>query len=974
MLNKLSIFQYLLLSIVFFTTSYMCLSTHASSVAPFVGVSSFAGSFSIGDGLPAAETKVENVYALTINSKTGDLYLTDNNRVRKVSSTNNIMSTFAGTNNQVNPEDGQPAVNTPLAEPRGLEISSNGEVYIADYSTCKIKKVSSQGIMTTIAGTGPGQNNDRRLVSVYTGDGAFANETQLSFPQAIAFHPITGELHIAETQSYKIRKITLEGRIATVVGSGQKGQESPDGVLAVNAIIGAPGNIIFDSIGNMYLSDRSFHKVRKVLTNGTIVTIAGNGMSAYNGDGILAVSASLFRPSGLALSSTGELYIAESYGHRIRKVLTNGTIITIAGTGVAGYEGDGGLAVNALLDAPESIFLSSDNYLLISDFGNKRIRKISLLDGTISTIAGDGLGDGKAASVYGILRYPIDVKKGPNGILIADSGNARVRSVSNGGIISTIAGSGTNGNPQLRALRELATKAKFGTTYAITTRSDNGDVYVIDDTNNKIFKISNQDGSITAIIGDGNYGFTEDGSIAEGSSVGGLSGVALNSLGEVIFTESNRIRKILTNGTLVTISGYGNLQDSGQGFSGDGDLAQYASLSSPGRLFIHSDDIYFADQDNYRFRKIFANGTITTIAGTGYGDYGADDILATETYLARPTDIAMNSKGELIISDAKRIRKIDLNGIIVTLAGSNVAGFSGDGGPAADATFGTLGGIYLDSNDDIYVSDPDNHRIRKISLMCPTDYALNGSECIPVCFGVVSNDPSVCSGKGSCTQNNTCQCSPSYYGANCDSFNCSGISSNSTLVCSSHGVCSSPDTCNCENGYYGKNCESFNCFGVNSQNSTNVCSAQGNCTSPDKCNCKTGYLGSNCEMFNCFGVNSQNSSNVCSSQGNCTSPDKCNCKTGYFGSNCESFNCKGIKNSDSSVCSSRGQCISPDNCKCTTVNSYGVNCEFIVEGKISNITATKSNARLNDGSSIKTPYMLLVTTLSIIIMSIFLIL
>ena len=296
----------------------------------------------------------------------GNLYIADssNNRVRKMS-TNGTITTIAGTGVAGDSGDGGLATDARLNDPSSVCFDSAGNLYIADRSNNRIRKVDTNGTITTFAGTG---------ASGYSGDGSLATSAQLKNPSSVYFD-LVGNLYIADSSNYRVRKVSTNGTITTIAGTGVAG-DSGDGGLATAAQLDFPFGMTLDLAGNLYITDFVRHRIRKVNTNGIITTIAGTGVAGDSGDEGPATSAQINNPSSVCFDSAGNLYIADRSNNRIRKVDTNGTITTFAGTGAPGYSGDGGLAKDAQLNAPISVCFDSANNLYIADSLNNRIRKL----------------------------------------------------------------------------------------------------------------------------------------------------------------------------------------------------------------------------------------------------------------------------------------------------------------------------------------------------------------------------------------------------------------------------------------------------------------------------------------------------------------------------------------------------------------------------------------------------------------------
>ena len=285
-------------------------------------------------------------------------------------------------------------------------------------------------IITTIAGNGTDN---------YSGDGGAATNASFDFPESVAVDA-SGNLFIADYFNNLIRKMNTNGIITTVAGGGANGLG--DGGAATNASLSEPSDVAVDASGNLFIADEGDYRIRKVNTNGIIVTVAGNGTNGFSGDGGAATNASLCLPRGVAMDASGNLFIADMNNNRIRKVNTNGIITTVAGIGAAGqgygYSGDGGAATNARLFWPYGVAVDATGNLFIADMRNNRIRNVNT-KGIITTVAGGGantLGDSSAAT-NASLSAPSGVAVDASGnLFIADTDNNRIRKVDINGIIT----------------------------------------------------------------------------------------------------------------------------------------------------------------------------------------------------------------------------------------------------------------------------------------------------------------------------------------------------------------------------------------------------------------------------------------------------------------------------------------------------------------------------------------------------------
>ncbi|OLZ64762.1 hypothetical protein AV521_34400 [Streptomyces sp. IMTB 2501] len=319
-----------------------------------------------GDNEQAVTAQLNGPCGIAVDS-TGTLYFSDgnNHRVRKITADGKI-STVAGTGTPGSSGDGSLATAAQLRDPREVAVDSAGAVYIADTGNHRIRKITADGKISTVAGTGtPGSS----------GDGVSATAAQLNSPFGLVVDS-TGTLYFSEYNNHRVRKITADGKISTVAGTGTRGS-SGDGGPAVSAQLNCPREVAVDSRGVLYISDYNNHRIRKITADGKISTVAGTNAPGSSGDGSLATAAQLNGPSGVAVDSTGVLYISDYNNHRIRKITADGKISTVAGTNAPGSSGDGGPAASAQLNGPVGLAVDCVDTLYIAEWVNNRVRKVA---------------------------------------------------------------------------------------------------------------------------------------------------------------------------------------------------------------------------------------------------------------------------------------------------------------------------------------------------------------------------------------------------------------------------------------------------------------------------------------------------------------------------------------------------------------------------------------------------------------------
>jgi uncharacterized protein (TIGR03437 family) len=689
-------------------------------------ISTAAGGAPPATPAQATSISIGQPQRVTIDSA-GNVYFTSLNCVFRLDSSGNV-TLVAGNSRAGFSGDGGPAVQAQLSAPVGLAVDSSGDLFIADSANNRVREVTPNGIIQTVAGNGsPG-------VPGSLGDYGPATQANLHTPTGVALDA-SGDLYIADSGHSSIRLVTPDQNISTFAGDGYTGYYGDGGAPSTAAfynpqdvavaINGASNN------GTIYVGDTGNALIRGIF-QGIVSSVAGNngatntstnqapntlpgssGITGFSGDGGIATTATLFEPSAVAVDSSGNFYIADTGNDAIRKVKLlsttqlcpipggttvacfTGDISTVAGTGtVAGFSGDGSSATKATLNLPSGVTVDSQGNIYIADTLNLRIRKVNS-SGTISTVAGDGLvsysGDGgpaTAAQLNGPKGVGVDAKGNQ---YVADSRNGVVRLVSSKGVISSIGG-GSFVSPQGVGM------------------DSGGNAYIADLQGNKVWRIGTG-GTLAVFAGDGTQGDSGDGGPATSAELNAPAAVAVDSAGNVYIAEfsGNRVREVGTNGTITTVAGNGI-----QGYSGDGGPALAASLNGPIAIAVDTaGDLYIADSNNSVIREVSPNLVINTIAGTGISGYTGDGGPALQAQLISPNGIAVDTAGTIYFSDGPAyIRKFLPGGTITTIAGNGSQGYSGDGGLAPQAQLNGPTGLWADASGNVYVADTGNNAVR----------------------------------------------------------------------------------------------------------------------------------------------------------------------------------------------------------------------------------------------------------------------
>jgi sugar lactone lactonase YvrE len=557
--------------------------------------------------------------------------------------------------------NGIPALDADLYNPYGVAVDSTGNFYIAAFNQNRVFKVSTTGTITVVAGSG---------AQGYSGDGVTggAGNASLYHPFAVAVDS-TKNVYIADQYNCVIRKVDTTNTITTIAGIAGSCGYAGDSGKGTAAEIYYPQGVAVDSTGDLYIGDENNCVVRKVILSTDIIsTYAGNHTCGYSGDNGAATSAELNQVSGLAADSSGNLFIADTSNCVIREVVkSSGKIQTVAGNHTCGFSGDGALATSAEMNQVYAVTVSGTT-VTFADYNNQRIRQFTV-GGNINTVAGNGTacsgtcGEGGSA-VSAELYFPVGVATTSTGtIYIGDNDNYVVDDFTVGGALNRVAG---NHSPSIETQYSGAPATGVVINYPYGVANDSaGNIYVNDSHNFMVREDVKSTGLVNFFAGTGIAGYLGDGAAATSAELNYNYGVAKDSLGNVYIADTNNclVRKVNSAGTISTFAGLVVSASPRCGYSGDGGPATSAELYYPYGVSVDSkNNVYIADYSNSVVRKVSTTGIITTIAGLPQiSGYSGDGGPATSAMLYNPTATAVDPAGNVFIADYNNCRVREIN-------------------------------------------------------------------------------------------------------------------------------------------------------------------------------------------------------------------------------------------------------------------------------------------------------------------------
>jgi len=612
----------------------------------------------------------------------------------------------------------------------GIATDAAGNLYVADYFNNVVRKITPAGAVSTLAGSGlPGYAEG-------TGTAASFHFAGVGTSVAGAAVDAAGSnIYVADTINHAIRKITSAGVVTTLAGSGTPGFVNGTGNAAS---FNNPQGVAVDAGGNVYVADSGNHAIRKIDSGGAVTTLAGSGTPGFNN--ATGVAAQFNSPQGVVVDGTGNVYVGDAGNGRIRKITPAGAVTTFAGAGGSGYKDATGAA--AIFNSPQSLALDGSGNLYVADSGNNVVRMITQA-GVVSTLAGASsfaFADGPVTTARFNLLHGLAVD-GSGNVIVADWGNRRIRRISASPFTYTVGGYlvglgssktvvlqnnlgndltlGSNG------VFRFATALATATSYSVTIKTQPaGQTCTLAGgtggfTTGNVFTVKINCAAVSTLAGQATGGYTDATGTAAQFRFNPVltvdsTGIAVDASGNVYVADTfnNAIRKITSAGVVTTLAG------STAGLSGFVDATGTAArfFNPRGVAVDGSGNVYVGDTSNNAVRKITPAGVVSTFAGSTVGTFGYVDDVGTAARFRLPRGLAFDGAGNLYVADHDNnvIRVITPLGVVSTFAGNN--GLPGNlSGTGTAARFNGPSGVAVDPSGNVYVADATSSTVRKIT-------------------------------------------------------------------------------------------------------------------------------------------------------------------------------------------------------------------------------------------------------------------
>ncbi|MDX1978681.1 MAG: hypothetical protein SFV51_00330 [Bryobacteraceae bacterium] len=617
-----------------------------------------------GDAANAAQIPaLEDIRGLAVDLA-GNIYVSESSRHRVIRITPaGITLTVAGTGTPGFSGDNGPAAAAQLNFPYGLATDTQGNVYVADLGNARIRQISTDGRIRTIAGGG---------VSLVTTAGATALSVALRAPRNVAVDT-AGNVFVSDFEDQRVLRVGVDGRMTIVAGTGLAGAAA-ESASVLTAVFRYPAGLFVDAGGTLYVGDSANHVIRRI-SGSMVTTIRVTPTESY-----------VNLPTGVAMDASGNLYVASSGLEQLVRVTPAGVPTVLLAGGVR----------EVAIGAAGTLYCATATQVRRMDAAGQW---------TVTTASA-------AVASQLPLTAPVDVQaEAQGGVVVADNLSNRVVRISAAGVSSLVAGSGEGG---FSGDNGPALSARLNNPQGVAAGA-NGVLYISDTLNHRVRRVDAA-GNIGTVAGTGMAGQTADTRPGVQAAINAPTGIVVNASGDVYFADTlnHMVRRLNSAGMLMPVAGNGQ-----PGFRGDLAAALSAQLNTPRGLAVASDgSLYVADSGNQRVRKITPQGLILTVAGTGTAGYSGDGGAATDARLNMPSGVSVDASGALYIADTgnQRVRRVTPDGLISTVAGSGTKGFSGDGGPASAANLDSPSAVSAGSTGAVYVADRGNQRIRQLTL------------------------------------------------------------------------------------------------------------------------------------------------------------------------------------------------------------------------------------------------------------------